>query len=598
MSLNLRFGVFRAFRFPARCGGPVRWGAVCLLLFLLSAACGREAEDAAPWTWPLEGQAQAVRSSEGVVVSGHPLASEVGARVLEQGGNAIDAAVATGFALAAVLPEAGNLGGGGFLVVREPNGDVRTLDYREKAPAAAFRDMYLDELGEPTDASVNGHLAAGVPGSVAGLWEMHSRFGRMDWKALVEPAVELARSHELDEVRHDHLSNAAERLGRYEGSRRQFLPGGEVPAAGSVFEQPDLARTLERIRDQGRDGFYTGETADLIVAEMERGGGIITRQDLLDYTAVWREPIETSYRGYTLFSMPPPSSGGVTLAMILNILEDFDPLPRADSPELLHLQAEAMRRAFVDRNLLLGDPDYVEMPLERLVSKAYAEEKRASIDPERATPTPMDAFQIQEGDNTTHYSVVDWDGMAVSITTTINSSFGSAVTVSGAGFLLNNEMDDFAAAPGKPNQFGLVEGEPNAIEPGKRMLSSMTPTIVLRPEGDLSMILGSPGGPTIITSVFQVVSRVLDHGSSLAAAVEAPRMHHQALPDRIYYEPGGFSPGAVDRLEAMGHELLERTSNSGDVTAIRVIDSTFEGVADPRRGAGAAVARSGPTDEP
>ena len=590
MSPPHRFDGYRVSRRPAPLGGRASACLTYVLLAVLGIGCSSKAGDeTAEWAWPLAGQAETVRSQNGVVVSGHPLASQVGARVLEQGGNAIDAAVATGFALAAVLPEAGNLGGGGFLVVRLPSGDVRTLDYREKAPALATRDMYLDELGEPTDASVNGHLASGVPGSVAGLWDMHAEFGSTAWAELVAPAIELAAGHELDLVRHEHLEDAADRLGRYEGSRSAFLPTGEVPAAGSIFAQPDLARTLERIRDQGRDGFYTGETADLIVAEMERGNGIISHQDLLDYRAVWRDPIETRYRGHTLYSMPPPSSGGVTLAMILNILEGFDPLPPADSPELLHLQAEAMRRAFVDRNLLLGDPDFVDLPLERLLSSAYAEDQRSTIDPGRATPTPTDAFEMPEGTNTTHYSVVDGNGMAVAITTTINSSFGSAVTVSGAGFLLNNEMDDFAAAPGKPNQFGLVEGEPNAIEPGKRMLSSMTPTIVLGPAGDLSLVLGSPGGPTIITSVFQVISRVLDHGSSLAAAVEAPRMHHQALPDRIYFEPEGFSPAARQRLSEMGHELLERTSNSGDVTAIRVIDSGFEGVADPRRGAGAAI---------
>lgn len=576
-----------------------RRGAVPLagLLFgsFLWAGCSSPAEDATtPWTWPLKGQAQSVRGTDGVVVSGHPLASQVGTDVLERGGNAIDAAVATGFALAAVLPEAGNLGGGGFLVVRLPEGEVRTLDYREKAPAAASRDMYLDELGEPTDASVNGHLAAGVPGSVAGLWEMHSALGSLPWADLVQPAVELAQGHELDEVRHRSLSNAADRLGRFDGSREQFLPGGQVPAAGSTFAQPDLARTLERIRDLGREGFYTGETADLIVAEMKRGAGLITHQDLLDYTAVWRDPIEIEYRGNTLYSMPPPSSGGVTLAMILNIMEGFDPLPPADSPELLHLQAEAMRRAFVDRNLLLGDPDFVDLPLQRLLSRGYADERRSTIDRSQATPTTKEAFQMQEGISTTHYSIVDRDGMAVAITTTINSSFGSAVTVTGAGFLLNNEMDDFASAPGKPNQFGLVEGEPNAIEPGKRMLSSMTPTILLDSNGDLSLVLGSPGGPTIITSVFQVITRVVDHGSSLTDAVEAPRMHHQALPDRIYFEPDGFSAQAQDRLSAWGHELLERSGHSGDVNAIWRLEDSDEGVADPRRGSGAVAAEIEP----
>jgi gamma-glutamyltranspeptidase/glutathione hydrolase len=527
-----------------------------------------------------------------MVVTGHPLASQVGATVLERGGNAIDAAVAVGFALAVVLPEAGNLGGGGFLVYRTASdgsgaaAPVYALDYRERAPSAASRDMYLGPDGEPTDLSVTGHLAAGVPGSPAGLAEMHGRFGSLPWAELVQPAIDLARGHPLDQVRYDHLVGDAERLGRFAASREQFLPRDGAPvAAGATWQQPDLARTLERLRDGGAEEFYRGETARLLVAEMERGKGLITMQDLADYHAVWRDPVTAEHRGHQLYSMPPPSSGGVTLALILNILERFDPLPTLGSADLIHLETEAMRRAFIERNLYLADPDFVELPLERLQSQEYADLLAGQIDPERATPTDLDLFVPPESLQTTHYSIVDGEGNAAAITTTINGSFGSAVTVTGAGFLLNNEMDDFAAAPGKPNQYGLVESEVNAIAPGKRMLSSMTPTIVVGPDGELELVVGSPGGPTIITSVFQVVRAVLDHDRTLRDAVRLPRLHHQALPDVLFYEPGGLGEQVRDDLTSRGHELRERQDYSGDIAAIRrLANGELVGVSDPRRG--------------
>ncbi len=587
--------------------GP-RWcrgrGAVAQLLcglLLFGLGCGPrdtsqiETEDA-PAIWELGGKAPAARSSEGVVVSGHPLASEVGAAVLESGGNAIDAAVAVGFALAAVLPQAGNIGGGGFLVYRSAEGDVRALGYREKAPGAAHHDMYLDENGEPTDQSVIGHLAAGVPGSVAGLAEMHSVLGNKPWAELVEPSIELARVHEIDQPRHDALERAAETLSRFEASASQFLVDGKAPEVGTSWSQPDLERTLERIRDLGSAGFYEGETADLIVAEMERGDGIITKDDLSSYRAVWRDPIVAEYRGYTAYSMPPPSSGGITLALLLNMAES-SALPPADTVPGVHLRAEIMRRAFIERNRSLGDPDFVEMPLEKLQSQEYADELRETVDAAKATETPVSALTTQEGTQTTHYSVVDAAGNAVAITTTINSSFGSRVTVGGAGFLLNNEMDDFAAAPGKPNQFGLVEGENNSVAPHKRMLSSMTPTIIDDVDGRLFMVVGSPGGPTIITSVFQVITNVIDLGMSLDEAVEAPRLHHQALPDQIFVEPGGFASDLTSQLESMGHVVQTRSSLSGDIAAIvregeGDATPTWFGVADPRRGAGVAVPES------
>jgi gamma-glutamyltranspeptidase/glutathione hydrolase len=561
-------------------------------------ACApRDREPAIDVGWALAGAAEGVSSAHGMVVSGHPLASEVGAQVLARGGNAIDAAVAVGFALAAVLPEAGNIGGGGFLVYRSAAGEARALDYREKAPLAAHRDMYLDGNGEPTDKSVIGHLAVGVPGVVAGLAAMHRELGSLPWADLVEPAIALAEGHVIDEVRFRHLEAGSERLQRFPASAAQFLPGGSPPAEGSRFEQPELAQTLRLLRDQGEDAFYRGAIARLLVAEMERGGGIIGLEDLAEYRAVWREPILADYRGATVISMPPPSSGGVTLALILEMIEGWSELPPFGSAELVHLEAEVMRRAFIERNLSLGDPDFVDLPLERFLSPEHARELRAQIDPQRATPTPPFAQIVAEGESTTHYSIVDAQGNAAAVTTTLNSSYGSAVTVAGAGFLLNNEMDDFAAAPGRPNQFGLVEGESNAIAPGKRMLSSMTPTLVVDGGGRLRMVVGSPGGPTIITTVYHTISNVLDHDMPLTVAVESPRIHHQAWPDALFWEPGGLSSSTVERLRAMGHELRERSATSGDAAAIAASDGDWLGVADPRRG-GAAVAPPGDAQAP
>ena len=523
-----------------------------------------------------------------MVASGHPLASEVGAGVLRRGGNAVDAAVAVGFALAVVLPEAGNIGGGGYLVHRDAGGETVALDYRETAPAAATRDMYLDATGALTDASRIGHLASGVPGSVAGLEAMHERLGSLPWRELVEPSIALARGHVLDEPRRANREGAAEKLQGFAASTELLLPGGAVPAAGTVFANPDLARTLERIAARGAEDFYEGETAGLLVAEMERGGGLITRADLAAYRPVWREPLRIRYRGHTLWTMPPSSSGGVTIGIVLNVLEGWDLLPHLGSAELYQLEAEAMRWAFVDRNRWLGDPDFVEMPLERLSSKKHAAELRARIVPARAGTTPLDPAPV-EGADTTHYSIVDGEGNAAAVTTTINSLYGNGVVVAGAGFLLNDEMDDFAAKPGSPNQFGLVQGEANAIEPGKRMLSSMSPTIVEDRRGDLLMVVGTPGGSTIITTVLQVVSGVIDHRLSLAEAVAAPRVHHQALPDRLFFEPAGLDAKARAALTAMGYTLEERKDWSGDVQAIaRLPGGGWVGVSDPRRG-GAAV---------
>jgi len=528
-----------------------------------------------------------VTAPHAMVTTGHPLATEVGRKILAQGGNAIDAAVAVGFALTAVLPAAGNIGGGGFILYRDSGGGVNALDYREMAPGGASRNMYLDANGNPTDASLTGHLAAGVPGSVAGMYEAWKKYGHLPWKTLVAPAIALAEGHVLDEDRSREIAGDADRLERFPASRAQFLVAGAAPAAGTTFRQPDLARTLTLIADSGPDVFYKGRIADLIVAEMRRGHGLITKADLAAYRTFWRTPVRVSYRGYTVYSMPPASSGGVTMGEILNVLEGYDSLPPFGSAALMHLEAEAMRRAFEDRNHWLGDPDFVQMPLERLLSKSYAATLRAQIDPQRATPTPPFDAAAPGGNHTTHYSIVDAAGNAVAVTTTLNDSYGSAVTVTGAGFLLNDEMDDFAAAPGRPNLYGLVQGEANAIAPGKRMLSAMTPTIVLDPQGKLFLVLGAPGGPRIITAVFHVITNVIDHHMTLAQAVEAPRLHHQALPDTISLERGGWAPVVLDSVRAMGYGVSEGGYHAL-VMAIERDGTGWIGVADPRSGGNAA----------
>jgi len=523
-----------------------------------------------------------------MVVSAHPLASQVGVDILRQGGNAIDAAVAVAFALEVVLPAAGNIGGGGFIVHRTAAGDVTALDYREVAPAAATHNMFVDSAGNPTDRSEIGHLAAGVPGSVAGLYEAWQKYGTLPWATLIAPAIRLAQGHVIDSARNREIASDRSLLARFPASRAQFLVHDSAPPPGAMWRQPDLARTLQLISDSGPDVFYRGQIADLIVAEMQRGGGLITKDDLRRYRPIWRTPIQLTYRGHTIYSMPPSSSGGVTMGEILNILEGYDTLPAFGTAPYLHVLTEAMRRAFMDRNRWLGDPDFVTMPLDRLLSKSYAATLRSQIDPKHATPTPPQAGGGGgEAMHTTHYSIVDQQGNAASVTTTLNGGFGSGVTVTGAGFLLNNEMDDFATAPGKPNMYGLVQGEANAVAGNKRMLSAMTPSIVLDSAGNLEMVVGTPGGPTIITSVAQVILNVLDQKMSLADAVAAPRIHHQALPDQTYYEHGGLSDATVRALEAMGHKLEQRPGHSGIIAAIQKTAGGWVGVADPRYAGGA-----------
>ncbi|MGH7443860.1 MAG: gamma-glutamyltransferase, partial [Longimicrobiales bacterium] len=466
-------------------------------------------------------------------------------------------------------------------------------DFREKAPLAATRDMFLDAQGNVTDRSVVGYQASGVPGSVAGLHAAHERFGELSWEDVVAPAIELAEEgfivdHELAES----IANNADRLGRFDGSRALFLPGGEPIAEGTRWQIPTLAATLRRIAEHGAAGFYQGETADLIVAEMQRGGGIITHEDLRRYEAKWRDPVVFNYRGHTVVSMPPSSSGGLTLALIANILEGYDLRALGwHSPAALHLTAEAMRRAFADRNHYLGDTDFVQIPRPQFLSEQYATQLRSGIRPERATPSSevsAGTLLINEPTHTTHFSVVDEAGNAVALTTTINDLYGSGVTVTGAGFVLNDEMDDFTSKPGTPNMYGLVQGAANAIEPGKRMLSAMTPTIVLDPDANRPMIItGARGGPRIITATWQIISNIVDYGMDVTAAVAAPRIHHQHLPDVVRYEEGGLPASTIATLERYGH-VLEAIGGVGSAPALLFYGGNWRGAFDPRSGGEAA----------
>jgi gamma-glutamyltranspeptidase/glutathione hydrolase len=545
------------------------------------------------WEFP-RGSIAAVNASRGMVVTTDRVASEVGAEILRRGGNAVDAAVATHFALAVVNPEAGNIGGGGFLVVRMADGTTASLDFREAAPMAATANMFLDSAGNVTDRSLIGHLASGVPGSVAGMWEAHRRFGSLPWAELVQPAVALAEGLVVHERLASSLRSYEDRLGRYHATARIFLPNNKAPRVGERLVQADLAETFRRIAAQGMDGFYRGRTAELVEEEMRRGGGLITRADMARYRAVWRDPLRFRYRDHEVISMPPPSSGGVTMAEMLNILEGYDLRSMGYlSPEHVHVFAEAARRAYADRNAYLADPDFVPQPTQRMISDEYAAERRRTITLDRATASAQVAPGMgtppREGTQTTHYSIVDERGNAVAVTTTINSLYGSLVAVEGAGFLLNNEMDDFTAKPGVPNQFGLVQGAANAVAPGKRMLSAMTPTIVLDPSGRVLFVTGTPGGATIITSIAQAVSNVVDFRMDVATATAAPRLHHQHLPDTLRYERGGLAAPTAARLRAMGHALAERSGFQGDVQSIMVLPNGYQSaVADPRRG-GAAV---------
>ena len=529
-----------------------------------------------------------------MVVAGHAEAARVGRDVLRRGGNAVDAAVATGFALAVTLPNAGNVGGGGFLLVRFPDGTATALDFREVAPAAATETMFQDEMGQVVRGrSTTTHLASGVPGTVAGLLEAHARWGSRPLAELVEPAIRLAEegyaltrrdARLLNQYRSDFL--------RHPSTARYFVkPDSARYEAGERFVQRDLAAVLRRIRDQGREGFYRGETADLIVAEMRRGGGLITHADLEAYRPVERQVLRGFYRGYEVLTMPPPSSGGIAL---LQLLEAVEPHPlRAmgfHSPEAMHLVAEASRRVFADRARWIGDPAFTDVPVAGLVDSLYVARRMASFRPDTVTSsrevgagTPAPGPESSE---TTHLSVVDEAGTAVALTYTLNDYFGSKVVVDGAGFFLNDEMDDFTAAPGVPNQWALIQGEANAVRPGARPSSSMTPAILEDPQGRLFMVVGSPGGARIISTVFQVVTNVLDFRMDVQDAAERPRFHHQWLPDELHVEPA-FPETTLERLRALGW-TVQQVDTFGAANAIVVRYNadgtrTLLGGADPRR---------------
>ncbi len=558
---------------------------------------------------------QEAEGRHAMVVSRHPQASRVGAEILRDGGNAVDAAVAVSMALAVVLPQAGNIGGGGFLLFRRHgDGFATAIDYRETAPAAAHRDAYLDVNGALDTLRVRtGHQAAGVPGTVAGLHFAWTKYGKLPWSRLLEPVIELAMNgFEVNDELARCIAEERGMLARFPAAAAVFLDDGKPLPAGRRIVQPELAQTLRALATDGPDAFYTGSIAAMLVSEMQRGGGWITLADLAAYRPVERDVLRGRYRDLEILGMPPPSSGGVTLLQILGMLDGFDLAnyqPRLAMP--VHLVAEAMALAFADRNKFLGDPDFVSIPLDALLSEEYIVQRRNMISLDRATPWrfvkpgnpwalaasagrdsasgAVDSTRVRpEPDETTHVSIVDTDGNAVAMTTTLNGNFGSGVIVAGAGFLLNNEMDDFDARPGTANQFGLVGGEANAIAPGKRMLSSMTPTIVLR-DGRPWLVLGARGGPRIITAIVQIIIGMRDFALDLRTAVAAKRFHHQWIPGALQHEDGALPEEARQFLLRMGHDLRVQRPNPSSVQCIEITpDGLLRGVSDPRT-QGAAV---------
>ena len=540
-----------------------------------------------PSGWRFEAGGRATEAQHAMIASNSRLASEAGVEILEKGGNAVDAAVATGFALEVTFPAAGNIGGGGFMVIHMADGRSAALDYREVAPLAATPTMYVDANGHVTNQSTVGPLAVGVPGSVAGMAEALRRYGTMSLHDVMQPAIRLASEGFTVDSALARSLVAGKALILGQGGAAPFYPNGEPLAVGAHLVQPALARTLRLIAEHGPDAFYKGEIADTIAAQMARIHGLITKEDLARYVPEWRDPVIGSYRGDTIIAMPPSSSGGVSTMESLNILETWPTLPPLGSAMYVHDVAEAFRRAFIDRNTLLGDPAFVHAPIDKLTSKAYAREMRDSIFPDRATPSPTFTAARGEGVHTTHYSVVDSRGDAVATTTTLNSLYGSGVYVAGAGMFLNNEMDDFTSQPGTPNQFGLVQGEANAIAPGKRMLSAMSPTIVLDRNGHVLLVVGAAGGPTIITATTQIILNVIDGQMSLSDAMKAPRMHEQAWPDGIGYERGGLTQAVLDSLTAMGYRL-RAVGGLANANAVMRVGDAWQGMSEPRS-TGAAV---------
>jgi gamma-glutamyltranspeptidase/glutathione hydrolase len=523
---------------------------------------------------------------KGMVVCATPNAAKVGLEILKKGGNAVDAAVAVQFALAVTLPEAGNIGGGGFMVYRSAKGKANTLDFREKAPATARVNMYQDSAGNVIPGmSIATHQASGVPGSVDGMATAHRKYGRLKWKDLVQPAIDLA--HNGFAIT-QHLANA---LNRAATDFKRLNPGkiyllkDSVWKAGDLLVQEDLSKTLELIRDKGRDGFYAGKVADALVAEMKNGSGIMSGSDLKNYHSVWRKAITGRYKGYKIITMPPPSSGGLALLQLLKSVESY-PLHRwgHNQDSTVQLIVEAERRVYADRSKYLGDPDFYKVPVDSLLKPAYIKARMKSFSWDAATPSSAvgpGSFAGYESDQTTHYSIVDGEGNSVAITTTLNDSFGSKIFVGGAGFLLNNEMDDFSAKPGVPNMFGLIGGKANSIQPGKRMLSSMTPTIIEK-DGKLFMIVGTPGGSTIITSVFQTILNVIEFDQDMQQAVNSGRFHHQWLPDEVDIEPNALDGRTIERLQHKGYKIIGG-GPSGRVDAILISkDGYYQGGADPR----------------
>ncbi len=548
--------------------------------------------------WAQSGRTPAP-ARNGMVASRHYLGSHVGNDVLRQGGNAVDAAVATAFALAVTLPTAGNIGGGGFLVYHGADGTVTAFNFREKAPLASTATMYLDENGEIRDNSNHeGLLSVGVPGTVAGLWKAHQRLGSLPWADLVQPAIDLAENGFPSTWAMQGYLRRLQQRGDplYAAAKKAFLKNGaDLYEPGELWKQPDLAATLKRIRDHGHDGFYQGETARLLADFMREHGGIITEEDLAAYEADEQSPIHGTYRGYDIYAMAPPSSGGVTIVEMLNILEGFDLEKIGHNSALyLHLLSEAMRRAYADRAEHLGDPRFnPDMPIDELISKAHADELRSTIDLFKASESDSSAFssayQAYESEETTHFSVVDAQGNAVSLTYTLEYGYGSSIVVEGAGFLLNNEMGDFNPIPGRTTSTGLIGTPPNVTAPQKQMLSSMTPTIVAK-DGKPVLVIGSPGGRTIINTVLQVVLNVIDHGMNVGQAIEAPRIHHQWLPDVTWFERQGLSPDTQRLFEMMGHDIRYRGSQgSAHGIFIDYGRGLFYGAADSRSLDGAAV---------
>ncbi|WP_460974289.1 gamma-glutamyltransferase [Spirosoma knui] len=549
--------------------------------------------DEDPTVKPFYSDRVGVTGRNGMVASAHPEASQVGLNILKAGGNAVDAAVAVQFALAVVYPGAGNIGGGGFMVYRDQAGKSYTLDYREKAPGKATQNMYLDSLGNVRPGlSITGHLASGVPGSVDGMAEAHKRFGKLPWAQVLQPAVDLAqKGFALTERDALGLNRIKNDLNTINPGKPYFLKSAN-PAdtvtwhKGDVFVQTDLANTLQRIQAQGRAGFYEGETARLLAEEMQRGNGLITEEDLRNYHSVWRDPIQARYKNYTVITMPPTSSGGVALVQLMRFTEPY-PLRRWgwNRDSTVQVMIEAERRVYADRAKFLGDPDFVKVPVDKLTSVDYLKSRWTDFSFTKATDSKAvkgGSVPGYESLETTHFSVVDKDGNAVSITTTLNGGYGSRVVIGGAGFFMNNEMDDFSVKPGVPNMFGLIGNQANAIAPHKRMLSSMTPTI-LEKDGKLFMVVGTPGGSTIITSVYQTILNVIEHGMTMQQAVNALKFHHQWLPDKTTFENGAFSDATIQALQNRGYVLEKLTNTLGRMDCVLIRpDGSYEGASDPR----------------